>query len=174
MNDKSTKSVSSAVSRSIAGEWETPDELFKELDSKYHFTLDACACPENAKCKKFFTVKEDGLAQDWKGHTVFCCPPSGRGNLRRWVQKAAKEAKKKGTTVVMLLPVSTDSKWFQENIYLQPGVKIKFLPERVKFVNSLLPSYASYGQSSSAKVCGGTRPSMVVTFDGSKHKFRCE
>lgn len=80
----------------------------------------------------------------------------------------------KGTTVVMLLPVSTDSKWFQENIYLQPGVKIKFLPERVKFVNSLLPSYASYGQSSSAKVCGGTRPSMVVTFDGSKHKFRCE
>lgn len=25
-----------------------------------------------------------------------------------------------------------------------------------------------------AKVCGGTRPSMVVTFDGSKHKFRCE
>ncbi len=36
MNDKSTKSVSSAVSRSIAGEWETPDELFKELDSKYH------------------------------------------------------------------------------------------------------------------------------------------
>ena len=56
MNDKSTKSVSSAVSRSIAGEWETPDELFKELDSKYHFTLDACARPENAKCKKFFTV----------------------------------------------------------------------------------------------------------------------
>ena len=126
MNDKSTKSVSSAVSRSIAGEWETPDELFKELDSKYHFTLDACARPENAKCKKFFTVKEDGLAQDWKGHTVFCCPPSGRGNLRRWVQKAAKEAKKKGTTVVMLLPVSTDSKWFQENIYLQPGVKSSF------------------------------------------------
>lgn len=32
----------------------------------------------------------------------------------------------------------------------------------------------NYGQSSSAKVCGGTRPSMVVTFDGSKHKFRCE
>lgn len=95
MNDKSTKSVSSAVSRSIAGEWETPDELFKELDSKYHFTLDACARPENAKCKKFFTVKEDGLAQDWKGHTVFCCPPSGRGNLRRWVQKAAKEAKRR-------------------------------------------------------------------------------
>ena len=46
MNDKSTKSVSTAVSRTIAGEWETPDELFKELDRKYHFNLDACARPE--------------------------------------------------------------------------------------------------------------------------------
>lgn len=58
MNDKSTKSVSTAVSRTIAGEWETPDELFKELDRKYHFNLDACARPENAKCAKFFTAQD--------------------------------------------------------------------------------------------------------------------
>ena len=43
MYDKSTKSVSRNVSLTIAGEWETPDELFRELDRKYHFTLDACA-----------------------------------------------------------------------------------------------------------------------------------
>lgn len=173
MNDKSTKSVSTAVSRTIAGEWETPDELFKELDRKYHFNLDACARPENAKCAKFFTAQEDGLAQDWKGHTVYCCPPSGAASLRHWVKKASTEAKKKNTVVVMLLPVSTDSKWFQENIYLQPGVRVHFLPERVKFVNSLLPSYAAYGQSDK-KPSAGMRPSMVVVFDGSKRKFCCE
>ena len=55
---KSTKSVNSSVSSAIAGEWETPDELFQELDRVYHFTLDACARPENAKCQKFFTKKE--------------------------------------------------------------------------------------------------------------------
>lgn len=65
---KSTKSVNSSVSSAIAGEWETPDELFQELDRVYHFTLDACARPENAKCQKFFTKKEDGLAQDWRGN----------------------------------------------------------------------------------------------------------
>lgn len=173
MNDKSTKSVSTAVSRTIAGEWETPDELFKELDRKYHFNLDACARPENAKCAKFFTAQDDGLAQDWKGHTVYCCPPSGAASLRHWVKKASTEAKKKNTVVVMLLPVSTDSKWFQENIYLQPGVRVHFLPERVKFVNSLLPSYAAYGQSDK-KPSAGMRPSMVVVFDGSKRKFCCE
>lgn len=173
MYDKSTKSVSHNVSLTIAGEWETPDELFRELDRKYHFTLDACARPENAKCQKFFTAQDDGLVQDWKGHTVFCCPPSGAANLRRWVKKGSFEAKKKGTMVVMLLPVSTDSQWFQEHIYLKPGVRVKFLPERVKFVNRLLPSYAEYGQHGAASV-GGTRPSMVVVFDGSKRKFCCE
>ena len=103
MYDKSTKSVSRNVSLTIAGEWETPDELFRELDRKYHFTLDACARPENAKCQKFFTAQDDGLVQDWKGHTVFCCPPSGAANLRRWVKKGSFEAKKKGTTVVLSL-----------------------------------------------------------------------
>ena len=91
MYDKSTKSVSRNVSLTIAGEWETPDELFRELDRKYHFTLDACARPENAKCQKFFTAQDDGLVQDWKGHTVFCCPPSGAANLRRWVKKGSFE-----------------------------------------------------------------------------------
>ena len=106
---KSTKSVNSSVSSAIAGEWETPDELFQELDRVYHFTLDACARPENAKCQKFFTKKEDGLAQDWRGNVVYCCPPSGTRNLRLWVAKGAAEGKKKNTTVVMLLPVSTDA-----------------------------------------------------------------
>lgn len=88
MYDKSTKSVSRNVSLTIAGEWETPDELFRELDRKYHFTLDACARPENAKCQKFFTAQDDGLVQDWKGHTVFCCPPSGAAKGKDFVQSS--------------------------------------------------------------------------------------
>ncbi len=92
---KSTKSVNSSVSSAIAGEWETPDELFQELDRVYHFTLDACARPENAKCQKFFTKKEDGLAQDWRGNVVYCCPPSGTRNLRLWVAKGAAEGKRR-------------------------------------------------------------------------------
>lgn len=67
MYDKSTKSVSRNVSLTIAGEWETPDELFRELDRKYHFTLDACARPENAKCQKFFTAQDDVLYRTGKG-----------------------------------------------------------------------------------------------------------
>ncbi len=30
--------------------WETPQDLFDKLDTEFHFNLDVCALPENAKC----------------------------------------------------------------------------------------------------------------------------
>ena len=57
--------------------WETPQELFDELDREFHFTLDVCAVPENAKCKRYFTPAQNGLKQDWNtgGGTVYMTPP---------------------------------------------------------------------------------------------------
>lgn len=48
-------------------EWETPADLFEDLDSEFHFDLDACATKGNHKCEKYFTVDEDGLQQNWGG-----------------------------------------------------------------------------------------------------------
>lgn len=47
--------------------WETPQEFFDNLDALFHFTLDACALPENAKCDRYFTPEQDGLSQPWGG-----------------------------------------------------------------------------------------------------------
>ena len=46
---------------------ETPKYLFKRLSSVFNFTLDACALPENAKCKAFYTPDDDGLSNPWRG-----------------------------------------------------------------------------------------------------------
>lgn len=43
-------------------EWATPKAFFAALDRRFHFTLDVCATPENAKCKNFFTKDINGLA----------------------------------------------------------------------------------------------------------------
>ena len=51
--------------------WATPQDFFDELDEEFNFTLDPCAITENAKCDKYFTIKEDGLKQDWGAKKCF-------------------------------------------------------------------------------------------------------
>jgi hypothetical protein len=48
----------------------TPQAFFDRLDAEFNFTLDVCALPENAKCKRYFTPEINGLAQPWRGQ---CC-----------------------------------------------------------------------------------------------------
>jgi len=92
-------------------EWATPIDLFTELDKEFHFTLDPCATEENAKCTKYYTIKENGLIQDWSNEMVFLNPPYGR-NIGLWVKKLSEN---KG---VALLPARTDTRWFHTYIYI--------------------------------------------------------
>lgn len=76
---------------SLTPEWATPQDFYNTLDAEFGFTLDPCATQDNAKCEKFFTEEDDGLAQSWKGHVVFMNPPYGRV-IGHWVKKAHNEA----------------------------------------------------------------------------------
>ena len=75
-----------ALFSSASCEYETPQWLFDQLDKEFHFTLDVCSTDENAKCEKYFTVRDDGLARDCGRETVWCNPPYGRGIID-WVRK---------------------------------------------------------------------------------------
>lgn len=74
--------------------WATPKDFFDRLDAEFGFTLDACALPENAKCKTYYTPEQDGLAQPWEG-IVWCNPPYGR-QIGQWVKKAHDTATRGG------------------------------------------------------------------------------
>ena len=56
---------------SKSNEWATPAQTFNQLDEEFHFNLDPCSTHENAKCERHFTIKEDGLKQDWGGQECF-------------------------------------------------------------------------------------------------------
>lgn len=125
--------ITEAMFSSKTDLWETPQSFFDDLDREFNFALDVCATPENAKCKNFFTSKEDGLKQNWGGYgTIWCNPPYGR-EIGRWVQKAYETAKT-GETVVMLLPARTDTKWFHD--YIKGKAEIRFVRGRLKFGNA--------------------------------------
>jgi phage N-6-adenine-methyltransferase len=118
-------------------DWETPQSFFDELDREFHFTLDPCCTPKTAKCKKYYTVNEDGLSQNWESNIVFCNPPyskkqHGNPGQEAWVKKCYEESRKPNTTCVMLIPARTDTIAFHEYIYHKAS-EIRFIKGRLKF-----------------------------------------
>lgn len=67
----------------------TDPALFERLNERFGFTLDAAASKANAKCDRFFTLEDDGLAQSWAEERVWCNPPYSE--IVRWVRKAGDE-----------------------------------------------------------------------------------
>ncbi len=113
-------------------QWATPQALFDDLDKEFHFTLDPCANAENHKCEKFFTAEDDGLAQDWSEHRVFCNPPYGRV-VSKWVEKCYREGCKDNTVVVLLIPARTDTAYFHD--FILNRAEVRFIRGRLKFGN---------------------------------------
>ena len=105
--------------------WETPQDFFDALNSEFHFTLDVCATPENAKCEKFYTPAQDGLKHPWSGR-VWMNPPYGR-EIGAWMKKAATCT---ASVVVCLVPARTDTAWWHD--YATKG-EVRFIRGRLKF-----------------------------------------
>lgn len=110
--------------------WATPQDFFDKLNAEFNFDLDVCATPENAKCARYFTEDDDGLAQEWKG-VCWMNPPYGR-TIGGWMKKAYETAKQ-GGIVVCLVPARTDTAWWHN--YAIHG-EITFIRGRLKFGGS--------------------------------------
>ena len=111
--------------------WETPQPFFDKLNDEFHFDLDVCALPENAKCSRYFTPSEDGLKQPWTGN-VWCNPPYGR-DIVKWIRKAADEIQKDANVIVLLVHARTDTRWFHDYLYEKPNVELRFVRGILKF-----------------------------------------
>lgn len=108
-------------------DWETPQELFDEMDDEFHFTIDVCAVAQNTKHPNYFSPEDDALTSDWQG-ICWMNPPYGR-EIGKWVKKAYEESLK-GATVVCLIPSRTDTAWWHD--YAMKG-EIRFIRGRIKF-----------------------------------------
>ena len=121
------------IKTSKKDDWETPKDLFKNLDSLFNFTLDPCASKENALCNKFYTKEDDGLTKDWSNEVVFMNPPYNH-MVKKWIEKAYRESLK-GAVIVCLIPSRTETKYWHK--YIFPFAEtIKFIEGRLRFSNS--------------------------------------
>lgn len=119
-----------AMVSSKTNEWSTPQDFYDELDNEFGFTLDVAATKENAKCKKFFTIEDDGLSKDWSSDICWMNPPYG-GHTGEWIHKAYSESLN-GSTVVCLIVSSTDRSYWHD--YIFPfAYEIRFIRGRLRF-----------------------------------------
>ncbi len=122
--------IHTSLYSSRSEEWPTPQAFFESLNSEFRFTLDPCATRGNAKCLRFYTKKDDGLAQSWGAHRVFCNPPYGKA-MRQWARKCY-EASTLGALVVLLAHARTDTRWFHDWVYGK-ATELQFVRGRLKF-----------------------------------------
>lgn len=132
---------------SKSDEWATPQSVFDELDREFHFTIDAAASAENAKCDRYYSAEDSGLEKNWEGESVFCNPPYSK--IKEWVEKAHDEGQKDNTVVVLLVPARTDTRWFHD--YIHYRAEVRFIKGRLCFS----------GSKTTAPF-----PSMIVIFRG--------
>lgn len=138
--------------------WETPPEVFNPWNTLFNFDLDVCADWHNAKCTDYFDKTQNALERIWTGR-CWMNPPYGR-HIGKWVKKAHDSVLVDSTAelVCCLLPARTDTKWFHEYIWddkndcSRPGVYVKFLQGRVKFLENGEPKHPA------------PFPSMIVVF----------
>lgn len=128
---------------------EHPPDFFKILDAEFNFTLDPCATEINHKCQKYYTADEDGLTKDWSGERVFVNPPYSK--IGAWVEKAYREGCKDHTTVVLLIPARTDTRYYHD--FILNRSEVRFVKGRLRFG----------GNKNAAPF-----PSIVVIFRGPK------
>lgn len=125
--------MNASLFSSVSVDWATPQWLFDALNERFAFTFDPCATAENAKCRRFFTLEDNGLEQAWLYERVFMNPPYGR-DIVQWVNKARFSAVNGGSLVVGLLPARTDARWWQEHV--QGHADVRFIAGRLKFGNA--------------------------------------
>jgi len=119
----------------ITDDWGTPEYLYKQLDTEFHFNFDPC--PLHADF--------DGLKIDWTGN-VFVNPPYSQ--VKAWLIKAQAELNKNADVIVFLVFANTDTAWFHDYVYGK--AELRFLRGRIKFVGF--------------SKAGAMRPSMLCIF----------
>jgi phage N-6-adenine-methyltransferase len=121
-----------------------PPEDFAVLQERFVFTIDVAAASHNAKLPRYYTIDDDGLAQDWTGERVYCNPPYS--SIEPWLEKAHSEWLLRDRPqhggpdlIVMLLPANrTEQGWWQRQVepYRDRGLdlRVEFLPGRLRFL----------------------------------------
>jgi len=106
-------------------DYRTPKEFLRAIERRFgRITFDLAASGTNAVCRKYFDEIEDSLKQPWPTKGVLFLNPPYRW-LRPWIAKCAEHRVKikKGTVLLVLVPASIGSLWFERDVLSKADVE---------------------------------------------------
>lgn len=124
-------SMNPGMYSSMTDKHNTPAWLVDKIAEFFDvIALDPCTSEDNpTRAKSFFTARDNGLAQEWGGSSVYMNPPYGR-SIGDWTGKLVAEYERGFIDeAIALLPARTDTQWWQG---LAP-YPICFMRGRLKF-----------------------------------------
>lgn len=127
-------------------DWGTPLEYIKAVKNVLgDIELDPCSNQHSiVDAKITYQLPQDGLSESWKYSTIYVNPPYGRDydrgtTIRHWLQKCTDAHTEYGSEIIALIPVATNTKHWQKNIFLH-ATSICFLKvARLKFLQNGIP-----------------------------------
>jgi phage N-6-adenine-methyltransferase len=151
-------------------EWETPPDIFNDLNAEFNFTLDPACRSDNAKCAMKCAIDKgvDGLTTSWSqfSKSAFVNPPHSR--ITKWIEKSIIESAG-GCQVVMLIPCATGNGWWHD-LVLPNAYEIREVRGRIHFKGRIKkPGQKGVPKEKAVYIIGiapGTFDSAIVIFNG--------
>lgn len=117
-----------AIFTSENDRWGTPDWLYAWLNAQLKFTLDVCAERWNRKAPRFFSPKQNGLLQSWRGERCWHNPPYSQ--VEAWMRRARRAALLENALVASLVPARVDTEWWDRYVLHGDGTAGEVLDAR--------------------------------------------
>lgn len=124
--------------------WRTNTALFRLLDERFRFHLDAAASAENALCAHYYTEEDNALVQPWYRPDdgiwrVFCNPPFSM--FDQFLAKGNVECDKGALCVFLVRADALETAWWTDNIVVKtannkgaPKHHVRILVPRVPYL----------------------------------------
>lgn len=109
-------------------EYSSPLKIVNPLIDEFNIIWDVCASDLNFKCQNYWTIQDDAMTKTWNGN-CWMNPPFNK-DLGKWVKKMWTESKNTKGTKVCLIPVRSNTKWWNEVIN---DAEIRFINGEVNF-----------------------------------------
>jgi len=126
-----TKHIMKSKTETPKHDWETPKWLFDKLNQSFHFEIDLASNASNSKCPVSYTKSNSAFDHAWSG-MCFCNPPFSELKTLAWTGRAFEQCVATGGTVCMILPVATETRWWQSTVFRCANT-ILFLDRRINY-----------------------------------------